>query len=352
MSTFDLKKIIKEEMAKLNEAKQTIRLDDLTFDGLKAAFPKKYQKAFTTRRGVDGEQEDMYRDTESVSFPKVGSMQTVLSNSALEDWKEEFRKRYGNVDIELDPEAKEWFNLVVINDPKFVKDKETNDAAVSSFMRESVVNEAESKIFTALKKSGKLKEPNGGASMNGKYYQLEGDSKYDVIHFDYKPNDNKPFGVAQVQGHHMPAQILRKLGFRESRSWTAGVEVYIFDGNLNPKYISEAEMINLVEDWSKGFSSYASDMAGFYKDRGRTSGTIDESSKKHIKALMEARLEQVNLVKEGVMAELDTIMDEASDFKDFLKRINRDSRLETSLLNSPDMIKFFTKMWKESGRSL
>ena len=149
-----------------------------------------------------------------------------------------------------------------------------------------------------------------------------------------------------------PAQILRKLGFRESRSWTAGVEVYIFDGNLNPKYISEAEMINLVEDWSKGFSSYASDMAGFYKDRGRTSGTIDESSKKHIKALMEARLEQVNLVKEGVMAELDTIMDEASDFKDFLKRINRDSRLETSLLNSPDMIKFFTKMWKESGRSL
>ena len=150
----------------------------------------------------------------------------------------------------------------------------------------------------------------------------------------------------------MPAQILRKLGFRESRSWTAGVEVYISDGNSNPKYISEVEMMELVEGWSKGFSSYGKSMAGFYKDRGRTSGTIDESTKKHIKTLMEARLKQVNIIKEGVMAELDLIMDEASDFKDFLKRINRDSRLETSLLNSPDMIKFFTKMWKESGRSL
>jgi hypothetical protein len=214
------------------------------------------------------------------------------------------------------------------------------------------LNEAESKLFAALQKSGKLKEPSGGASMNGKYYQLEGDSKYDVVHFDYKPTDSKPFGVVQVAGHHMPTEILRKLGFRETRNWTAGVEVYIFDGNYNPKYISEVEMMDLVEGWGKGFSSYASDMAGFYKDRGRTSGTIDESSKKHIKALMEARLKQVNLVKEGAMAELDIIMDEASDFKDFLRRINRDSRLETSLLNSPDMIEFFTKIWKESGKSL
>lgn len=77
-----------------------------------------------------------------------------------------------------------------------------------------------------------------------------------------------------------------------------------------------------------------------------------KSTKKHVKALLEARVRQMTTVKEGVMAELDIIMDEASDFKDFLKRINRDSRLETSLLNSPDMIKFFTKIWKESGRSI
>ena len=111
-------------------------------------------------------------------------------------------------------------------------------------------------------------------------------------------------------------------------------------------------MMELVEGWSKGASTYAKDMAGFYAHRGRTSGTIDESNKKHVKALLEARVEQVSIIKEGVMAELDIIMDESSDFKDFLRRINRDSRLETSLLNSPDMIKFFTKIWKESGRSI
>lgn len=211
---FDLHKLIKEEMAKLNEAKQTIRLDDLTFDTLRAAFPDKYQKAYTTRQGLGGEQEDMYKDDQSVAFPKLSSRQVIISNSALEDWKEDFRKRYGNVKIVLDPQASEWFNFVTIDDAKFKKDKQERDNRMSSLMRE------------------------------------------------------------------------------------------------------------------------------------------DSSNKKHIKALMEARLEQVNLIKEGVMAELDIIMDEASDFKDFLKRINRDSRLETSLLNSPDMIKFFTKIWKESGRSL
>jgi hypothetical protein len=46
---------------------------------------------------------------------------------------------------------------------------------------EQYINEAISKLFAALEKSGKLTPPNGGASMNGKYYQLEGGSQYDVI---------------------------------------------------------------------------------------------------------------------------------------------------------------------------
>jgi hypothetical protein len=73
----------------------------------------------------------------------------------------------------------------------------------------------------------------------------------------------------------MPLQTLDKLGFRETRSWTAGVEVYIFDGNVNPNWISEDEMADLVEGWSKGFGSYAKSIGDFYKRRGKTSGTID-----------------------------------------------------------------------------
>ena len=345
---FDLHKLIKEEMAKLALEEQAIvkiKLDDITFDDIVSTFKNKHYKRKMSDIG-DG----IARYHDGVSFPQASdSMLNISDPTLLDNWKEEIKKEYGNVELVMDP-SQEWFHRVKITDPKFVKDKQDAVDRKGRLMRESGLSE--SKLFAALEKSGNLKEPNGGASMNGKYYQLEGDSKYDVIHFDYKPNDNKPFGVAQVAGHHMPAQILRKLGFRETNSWTAGVEIYIFDGNFNPKYISEAEMMELVEGWSKGASSYAKTMAGFYKDRGRTSGTIDESNKKHVKALLEARVKQVNIIKEGVMAELDLIMDEASDFKDFLRRINRDSRLETSLLNSPDMLKFFTKIWKESGRSL
>ena len=131
-------------------------------------------------------------------------------------------------------------------------------------------------LMNTLMSSGKVNKPTGGASMNGKYYHLQGGTKYDVIHFDYDSNSEKPFGVVQVAGHHLPTNLLNSLGFRETRSWTAGVEVYIADGNLNPKYISEEEMAQLVDELGKGVESYAKAMGDFYKDRGHTSGTIDE----------------------------------------------------------------------------
>jgi hypothetical protein len=133
-------------------------------------------------------------------------------------------------------------------------------------------------LMNTLMSSGKVNKPTGGASMNGKYYHLQGGTKYDVIHFDYDSNSEKPFGVVQVAGHHLPTNLLNSLGFRETRSWTAGVEVYIADGNLNPKYISEEEMAQLVDEWGKGVESYAKTMGDFYKDRGKTSGTIDEAN--------------------------------------------------------------------------
>ena len=133
----------------------------------------------------------------------------------------------------------------------------------------------EAKLFKTIEKTGKLKEPDGGRSMNGKYYQLQGDSEWDVIHFSYDAKSKKPFGVAQIAGHHMPSKLLKQLGFRETNSWTAGVEVYIYDGNYNPKFLSESEMAELVTEWGKGFGSYANAFAKFYRDRGRTSGTID-----------------------------------------------------------------------------
>ena len=154
-------------------------------------------------------------------------------------------------------------------------------------------------LINTLMSSGKVNKPTGGASMNGKYYHLQGGTKYDVIHFDYDSNSEKPFGVVQVAGHHLPTNLLNSLGFRETRSWTAGVEVYIADGNLNPKYISEEEMAQLVDEWGKGVESYAKTMGDFYKDRGKTSGTIDEVKAKFNSISEELEESTINETKEG-----------------------------------------------------
>jgi hypothetical protein len=142
---------------------------------------------------------------------------------------------------------------------------------------QAIAKNSSSNLMTTLTNGGKLAKPTGGVSMNGKYYQLQGGTKQEVIHFDYDSTSEKPFGIVQVAGHHMPTQLLGSLGFRETRSWTSGVEVYIFDGNYSPKYISEKAMAQLVEEWDKGISSYYKQMGDFYRDKGRTSGTIDEA---------------------------------------------------------------------------
>lgn len=156
--------------------------------------------------------------------------------------------------------------------------KWNSDESLYIKLNESVPENSTSNLMSTLMSSGKLIEPAGGASMNGKYYQLQGGSEWDRIHFDYDAKSKKPFGVAQIAGHHMPSNLLKRLGFRETRSWTAGVEVYIFDGNYSPNYISEKDMAQLVDEWGKGVSSYAKAMRDFYRDRGRTPGTIDENA--------------------------------------------------------------------------
>jgi len=161
MKRSQLKQIIKEEVQiLLNESKQNVRLDDLTFDKLKTIFPNKFQKKSTTRI-VNGEQEDMYRD--GINFPQLGNMVAVRSNSDLEEWKDYFKKRYGNVDVELDPNSTVWYQLVQINDPKFQSDDKQHTSAVQDFLREgtsldSIVREETQKFVALQEKKKKLYE--------------------------------------------------------------------------------------------------------------------------------------------------------------------------------------------------
>jgi len=108
------------ELGYLNEDKQEtiIPLDKLTFDMLKQVFSDDYKNVQFTRTQPDGKEGNYYRD--SITFPNIDDSRTSIGDmSALEDWKEKTKSRYGNVDILLKPEADMWFDKVEVIDDKF-----------------------------------------------------------------------------------------------------------------------------------------------------------------------------------------------------------------------------------------
>ena len=108
------------ELGYLNEDKQEtiVSLDKLTFDMLRQVFSDDYKDVHFTRMQPDGKEGNYYRD--AISFPNASDSRTVIGDmSALENWKEETKKRYGNVDISLKPEAENWFDQVEVLDDKF-----------------------------------------------------------------------------------------------------------------------------------------------------------------------------------------------------------------------------------------
>ena len=130
-----------------------------------------------------------------------------------------------------------------------------------------------------LSNYGKVTPPKGGASLVGKYNSIQGKSKYDTVIFDYQEGSDKPYGIVQVEGHGIyGSDLLKRLGLRQTRSWTAGVDVYIHDGNNTPVYVSEDNFKALLDFWSGGLDREAKAQADFYRGRGNTSGTIDEKS--------------------------------------------------------------------------
>ena len=98
-----------------------VELDDLDFKTLKAAFPKFYQKVKFTRPQTG---EPVYSD--AISFPNLDdSMMEIGDSSALEDWKDKVSRRFGNVTIEFNDQAKNWFDRVFIHSDDFNDERDS-----------------------------------------------------------------------------------------------------------------------------------------------------------------------------------------------------------------------------------
>ena len=95
-----------------------IELEDLDFETLKSFFPKFYQKEKFTRTQPNGEEGPYYSD--SISFPNLDdSTMEIGDSSALEDWKDKVLRRFGNVTIEFNDEAKNHFDRVFVHSDDF-----------------------------------------------------------------------------------------------------------------------------------------------------------------------------------------------------------------------------------------
>jgi len=112
MDNFNIHKYLRSEylMEGINDRVSRVKLADLDFDDVNYIF---------------GGNLGYGMDKDSVSFPKPSDeMRGVSVKSDFDSWKEETMDRYGNVEVELDPNADSWFNKVKINDKKFIEDKE------------------------------------------------------------------------------------------------------------------------------------------------------------------------------------------------------------------------------------
>tara|TARA_R110000782_G_scaffold233789_1_gene319955 strand:+ start:404 stop:829 length:426 start_codon:yes stop_codon:yes gene_type:complete len=115
MDNFNIHSYFKKQY--LNEEVKT-NLKDLTFDMLINVFPDNYKNIQFTRKQPNGEEGNYYRD--SINLPNWDDTSAAIGDiSALEDYKEKIISRFGNVEILLKPEEKNWFNKAEILDNEF-----------------------------------------------------------------------------------------------------------------------------------------------------------------------------------------------------------------------------------------
>ena len=108
------------------------------------------------------------------------------------------------------------------------------------------------------------------------------DNPQSVI-FQYN-KDNDQFTISRMSGYKIDQGPAAKAGMREAgQSGIAGIDSYMTDGNYTPVDISAEGLKDIVDHVMGGLGREAKAQRDFYKDRGHTSGTIDEKISKAVR---------------------------------------------------------------------
>ena len=114
-----------------------IKLDQLKFDDLIKLFrPKDYfNDVHFNRTQPNGQEGSYYRD--GLSFPNPSDASSIIGDmKSLEDWKEKTKRRFGNVNIILNPDAKEHWDKVQVDDERFTQDRKDADQAKMNMLKQ------------------------------------------------------------------------------------------------------------------------------------------------------------------------------------------------------------------------
>lgn len=114
-----------------------IKLDQLKFDDLIKLFrPKDYfNDVHFNRTQPNGQEGPYYRD--GLSFPNPSDASSIIGDmKSLEDWKEKTKRRFGNVKVILNPNAKEHWEKVQVDDERFTQDRKDADQAKMDMLKQ------------------------------------------------------------------------------------------------------------------------------------------------------------------------------------------------------------------------
>ena len=95
--------------------------------------------------------------------------------------------------------------------------------------------------------------------------------------FQYN-KDTDEFTISRMSGYRIDQDTAIKAGMRQAgRSGVAGMDSYMTDGNWTPVNINAEDLKDIVDHVMSGLDREGQAQSDFYKDRGRTSGTVDET---------------------------------------------------------------------------
>ena len=119
----------------------------------------------------------------------------------------------------------------------------------------------------------------------------EGRAPQAVI-FQYN-KDTDEFTISRMSGYRIDQKDAIKAGMRKAgQSGVAGIDSYMTDGNYTPVAISAEGLKDIVDHVMGGLGREAQAQHDFYRDRGNTSGTIDEMPKADMEKKAGSRVTQ------------------------------------------------------------